>query len=112
MDTLTYFDSSPWPGKADGKGEALRRRDILTYADDPANWSSKAPNPNQPLAYELPEISWAHDGNILVLTFSGKLYVSSDMENWSPVEDAADGTYEVEVTSARSQYYCVMPEGL
>lgn len=112
VDTITYLDSSPWPGKADGKGEALRRRDIHGYADDPANWSSKAPSPNQPLANVLPEISWAHEGNVLVLTFSGKLYVSSDMENWTPVENTADGTYTVEVTSSRSQYYCVMPEGL
>ncbi len=112
VDTLTYFDSSPWPGKADGKGEVLRRRNILAYADDPANWSSKTPTPNRPLAYELPEISWVHEGNVLVLTFSGKLYVSADMENWSPVEGATDGTYAVEVTSTRSQYYCVVPEGL
>jgi hypothetical protein len=64
------------------------------------------------LADVLPEISWAHEGNVLVLTFSGILYVSSDMENWTPVENTADGTYTVEVTSTRSQYYCVMPEGL
>ena len=62
VDTITYLDSSPWPGKADGKGDVLRRKDILSYADDPANWSSKAPSPNQPLADVLPEISWAHEG--------------------------------------------------
>ncbi len=108
MDTVTYMDSSPWPGKADGKGDVLRRRDLFAYANDPANWSSKPPSPNQPLPYEQPEIFWTYQDNVLTLTFTGKLYESSDMKTWRLVEGASK-TYAVEVASARSQYYCTAP---
>lgn len=108
VDTVTYMDSSPWPGKADGKGDVLRRRDLFAYANDPANWSSKPPSPNQPLPYEQPEIFWTYQNNVLTLTFTGKLYESSDMKTWRLVEGASK-TYAVEVASARSQYYCTAP---
>lgn len=49
VDTITYTDSDPWPGKADGKGQVLHREDLYAYANDPLNWSSKAPKPNEPL---------------------------------------------------------------
>ena len=47
VDKLTYKDSSPWPVGADGGGQALVRKDLRTYGDDPANWNGADPTPGK-----------------------------------------------------------------
>jgi hypothetical protein len=50
-DSISYLDSAPWPGKADGEGEALTRDALLGFANDPSNWSSEIPSPGIPLEW-------------------------------------------------------------
>ena len=112
IDTLTYQDSSPWPGKADGKGSVLQRRDLFAYADDPANWSSKAPSPNTPLEMPEPVLSWNFQDGQLVLSFTGELYESTNMKDWIPVKmdiPKAD-TYIVDIPQYGQKYYRIQSE--
>ena len=39
---LTYGDSDPWPGRADGKGATLELVDIEGDPNDAANWRSSS----------------------------------------------------------------------
>jgi hypothetical protein len=43
VDEVDYKDSAPWTPAADGTGAALQRVNLVTYADDPANWVGAAP---------------------------------------------------------------------
>jgi hypothetical protein len=45
IDRVSYSDSNPWPGQADGEGPALERNDPAGYGNDPANWSSSKASP-------------------------------------------------------------------
>jgi hypothetical protein len=43
VDFVDYRDSAPWPPSADGGGAALRRINLSSYGNDPANWIGSAP---------------------------------------------------------------------
>ena len=112
IDTLTYQDSSPWPGKPDGKGSVLQRRDLFAYADDPANWSSKVPSPNTPLEMPEPVLSWNFQNGQLIFSFTGELYESTNMKDWTPVKmdiPKAD-TYIVDIPQYGQKYYRIQSE--
>jgi len=43
VEQVDYKDSAPWPVSADGGGAALRRINLSSFGDDPANWVGAAP---------------------------------------------------------------------
>ncbi|MGI6302055.1 MAG: lamin tail domain-containing protein [Verrucomicrobiota bacterium] len=57
VEAFSYHDSDPWPGRADGKGDALTRVPLLSFADDPESWNSEPPSPNTPLDLLMPALS-------------------------------------------------------
>jgi hypothetical protein len=46
IDKVNYKDSSPWPG-ADGDGQALIRKNVNAYGNDPQNWTAGSPGPGR-----------------------------------------------------------------
>jgi len=40
VDKVAYSDSAPWPTGADGEGDALQRRFVSTFGNDPTNWAA------------------------------------------------------------------------
>ena len=90
VDTLTYGDSDPWPGKADGKGDALRKDELNLYSNDPFNWSSKTPAPAALREFEAipPELTYKLLDGRIILTFTGTLQSSSDLLEWNSLEKA------------------------
>ena len=90
VDTLTYGDSDPWPGKADGKGDALRKDELNLYSNDPFNWSSKTPAPAALREFEAipPELTYKLQDGRIILTFTGTLQSSSDLLEWNSLEKA------------------------
>lgn len=42
-DRVAYRDSGPWPNRADGEGDSLRRKDLKAFGDDPKNWAGDPP---------------------------------------------------------------------
>jgi hypothetical protein len=47
VEQLGYKDSSPWPAEPDGAGQALVRKELRAYANDPANWKAAMPSPGK-----------------------------------------------------------------
>ena len=43
VDKVSYRDTAPWPGGADGYGLSLQRRVAAAYGNDPANWFAAPP---------------------------------------------------------------------
>jgi hypothetical protein len=46
-DQVTFSDTVPWPGEADGQGPSLQRISADKFANDPVNWKAAAPNPGR-----------------------------------------------------------------
>ena len=40
VEEVAYSDTAPWPTAPDGSGPALRRKSLVTYGNDVANWKS------------------------------------------------------------------------
>jgi hypothetical protein len=45
VDKVEYRDSSPWPTKADGKGNSLQRASSSVIGNTAANWTANTPTP-------------------------------------------------------------------
>jgi hypothetical protein len=45
VDKVSYKDTPPWPGGADGFGLSLQRKDPAAYGNDPINWIAAQPSP-------------------------------------------------------------------
>lgn len=50
VDTVSYLDSSPWPGPPDGEGPSLELRDLNADNTLPENWASSTGNGGTPRA--------------------------------------------------------------
>ena len=90
----------------------MQRRDLFAYADDPANWSSKVPSPNTPLEMPEPVLSWNFQNGQLIFSFTGELYESTNMKDWTPVKmdiPKAD-TYIVDIPQYGQKYYRIQSE--
>ena len=47
VDSVDYFDASPWPTGANGEGRSLNRRTPLRPGSDPSSWFVAAPTPGR-----------------------------------------------------------------
>jgi Lamin Tail Domain len=47
VEQINYQDEARWPSGPDGNGEALRRKDLRAYGNDPDNWSGTFPSPGR-----------------------------------------------------------------
>ncbi len=45
VESVRYFDTTPWPALADGTGFSLQRVSVTGFGDDPVNWTAASPTP-------------------------------------------------------------------
>jgi hypothetical protein len=48
VDHIYYRTAAPWPSGADGTGASLQRKDLLSYGNEPLNWTAAAPTAGRP----------------------------------------------------------------
>lgn len=53
VDEVDYFDSTPWPGGADGSGRSYQRRSAVAAGNDPSHWTAAAPSPGSGIPSEV-----------------------------------------------------------
>jgi hypothetical protein len=69
VEKVSYQDSAPWPGGADGYGLSLQRLDPAAYGNDQANWVATGPSPVKALALVgAPPVISQHPVGLIVPT--------------------------------------------
>ena len=78
VDRVHYRDSAPWPTDPDGMGQALQRKNLFAYGNDPTNWTAAGPSPgsdfvpggNVPTITSQPSNAVASDSGVASATFT------------------------------------------
>lgn len=73
VDKVSYRDSAPWPGGADGFGLSLQRRVATAYGNDPANWSAAPPTGGRASPAGNAPIITSHPQSQAVVAFSSAM---------------------------------------
>ena len=68
-------------------------------------WQSRSTSPWEPPAPATAELSYEYQNGILILTYTGTLYQSSDAVSWTKVESASS-PYQVTTAGNKKLFFC------